>query len=449
MILSTRLFAACLAASGLVVPSWPATATSWSSDAGFPVHIAFGSTENVVAQAVATQTDGKILVAGRSGGDIAVTRLLPDGNLDPSFDGDGRALFDPGAGVDAEAVWVQQTPDGRIVVIGNEAAVGRGIAVLRLLADGSPDTAFGTDGWQRLPEGVQGACAPVPVCDAALLADGSLLVPSTRINIGGAVSVFKFLPDGTLDPDFGEDGIATIDAFPSDGTPLAQSVGLEPLPDGRMLVAVATYDVQYKLALVRLDADGAVDATFAGTAGDVATVEAGYAVTVANMQLDAEGRPVLALVLPRLDRSDSKFGALRFDTDGAPDAGFGVDGFATLLPVPDCTEICLSSGMQFDADGGLFLVGTAPGPDIGDAGSIDVALARLLPDGQIDTRFAPNGVRRFGSDDAGTVYQDTGIAIAMDAEGRVLLAGRRSGDDGDAMQVWRIRSDLLLRDGFE
>jgi uncharacterized delta-60 repeat protein len=50
------------------------------------------------ASGVALQTDGKIVVAGSSDGDVALARYNPNGSLDPTFSGDGRQTTDFGLG---------------------------------------------------------------------------------------------------------------------------------------------------------------------------------------------------------------------------------------------------------------------------------------------------------------------------------------------------------------
>jgi uncharacterized delta-60 repeat protein len=75
---------------------------------------------------------------------MTVTRLMPNGSPDPTFDGDGTATIDFGSLADLAADAVLQ-PDGRIVVVGSTQATGD-IAVARLNPNGSPDTTFGGDG---------------------------------------------------------------------------------------------------------------------------------------------------------------------------------------------------------------------------------------------------------------------------------------------------------------
>ncbi len=79
-------------------------------------------------QAVTLQPDGKIVVAGfltgLGGRDVAVTRLNPDGSNDISFGNGGSTDLDFGATDDANAVALQ--PNGKIVVAGR---TGGGVAL--------------------------------------------------------------------------------------------------------------------------------------------------------------------------------------------------------------------------------------------------------------------------------------------------------------------------------
>ena len=79
-----------------------------------------------LAAAVSMQSNGRIVVAGRVHGpggsdDLAVVRYLPDGRLDFSFSGNGKALFDPYGGNDgARDVLVRA---GKVLLVG-EASRG-------------------------------------------------------------------------------------------------------------------------------------------------------------------------------------------------------------------------------------------------------------------------------------------------------------------------------------
>jgi len=107
--------------------------------------------------ALIQQSDGKILVVGSSmldanhHYDFAAARLNADGSLDATFgNGSGKVIipFDATASnLDvAEAVALQ--PGGKIVIAGGivDAPQNQVFAVVRLLQDGSRDTTFNTTG---------------------------------------------------------------------------------------------------------------------------------------------------------------------------------------------------------------------------------------------------------------------------------------------------------------
>ena len=93
--------------------------------------------------AMAIQTNGRILVAGSADNganvDFAIIRYNTNGSLDTSFDGDGIALTPIGADYDAASAIALQT-NGKIVVAGTS---GGDFAVVRYNTTGSLDTSFG------------------------------------------------------------------------------------------------------------------------------------------------------------------------------------------------------------------------------------------------------------------------------------------------------------------
>lgn len=91
--------------------------------------------------AIASQADGRLLVAGHRGSEGLAARLLEDGSPD--------ATFDPGSVAAAlqAATALEVSDDGSILVAGrSEVAGGSDAVMMRLLADGSPYTAFGNGG---------------------------------------------------------------------------------------------------------------------------------------------------------------------------------------------------------------------------------------------------------------------------------------------------------------
>jgi uncharacterized delta-60 repeat protein len=125
------------------------------------------------ALAVQIQSDGKIVAAGSAGysqtrpGRFAAVRLNADGTLDSSFSGDGvRTAAMPIRYSAAYGLAIQ--PDGKLVLAG---AAGGQVALARWNSDGSWDASFSGDGRLTTPILQHGAAFAV-----ALQADGKIVV---------------------------------------------------------------------------------------------------------------------------------------------------------------------------------------------------------------------------------------------------------------------------------
>jgi uncharacterized delta-60 repeat protein len=154
------------------------------------------------AFAMARQANGRVLLAGRSSASGAVVaRLRANGALDPDFDGDGRVTLPGGGGL--RAVLVQS--DRKIVVAGN-AMGSEMMTVTRLMPNGSPDTTFDGDGTAMIDFGSLADLAG----DAVLQPDGKIVVTGST-QATGEIAVARLNPNGSPDTTFGGDGKATVD----------------------------------------------------------------------------------------------------------------------------------------------------------------------------------------------------------------------------------------------
>jgi uncharacterized delta-60 repeat protein len=133
--------------------------------------------------------------------DFGVVRYLPDGTPNQNF-GNGGIVTTPffGKGAEANAVAVQ--PDGKIVVAGGAIAangVDSDFAVARYDADGSLDDNFGAHGIATIDLGTENNDAE----GLALQSDGKIVLGG---NAGEDVGLVRLLPNGSLDPTFGNLG---------------------------------------------------------------------------------------------------------------------------------------------------------------------------------------------------------------------------------------------------
>ncbi len=218
--------------------------------------------------ATAVQPDGKIIVVGETGGaasDFAVARYKADGTLDPSFGTGGAVTTDFfGLGDSARSVVVQ--PDGKIVVAGWALRNGSGdFAIARYNSDGSLDTSFDKDGKAT----VDFASLDDRASAVALTPDGKIVVAGwTESPFLFDYAVARLNSDGSLDTSFSSDGKVTTDF--SGHADQAKALAIQ--PDGKIIVggvsttgSVSTNTLAKDYSLVRYNADGSLDKTFATT----------------------------------------------------------------------------------------------------------------------------------------------------------------------------------------
>jgi uncharacterized delta-60 repeat protein len=181
------------------------------------------------AEGVALLPDGRLVAAGSSFsgerfGEMAVARYDADGKLDTTFGGTGTRTIGSEAADEARAVLAQ--PDGGIVVVGTRGAnFDADLAVARMRPDGTLDPAFG-DGGVATRDFGGGELGT----SAALQPDGKILVAGLTTEFDFAVA--RFLPGGALDAGFGSGGLSQVSFG---GIDLAWAIALQ--PDGRILVA--------------------------------------------------------------------------------------------------------------------------------------------------------------------------------------------------------------------
>lgn len=323
-----------------------------------------GGAEQAVS--VASQADGRILVAGttwtESDPDVrsVLVRYTVDGSPDTTFAGDG--IVEPAIDSGVRDLVVQ--PDGRIVLL---AVDDDGVTLARHLPDGRPDPAFGAAGVVTTSFGDDLGWAEgvgLFVNAMALQGDGSVVVAGSRLdsNVEQAdVGVLRYRPDGSLDAAFGELGVATVDLSQSD---LGASVAVQ--PDGKIVVSGRSYAGGGGLLLARLDPDGSLDAGF----GDGGVVLPSYDDPEfvgrpdggTSVAVHADGQIVVASSWspcggsPNTLRSPDA-AVLRFDVDGTPDRTFGDGGAATVAFGEETCDEGLAVAWQ--PNGGLLVAGDA------------------------------------------------------------------------------------------
>lgn len=159
----------------------------------------------LTGEAVARVSGGRFVVAGSSndGTKITLARFTNDGQLDRSFGDDGVATVTvPGRVRDAGARAVLALPDGKLVVTGVAKRKGTGtdiyLPVLRFLPDGQLDPAFGDGGLVTLRQLGLGTAIDRIGRDYVIAASRGL-----------RPAVMRLKANGELRKTFGERGVVT------------------------------------------------------------------------------------------------------------------------------------------------------------------------------------------------------------------------------------------------
>jgi uncharacterized delta-60 repeat protein len=218
-----------------------------------------------------TLQDGGFIVGGRvyPGPASGITRYLPTGVIDTSFDSSGAnpgyVTLLPAGHSNCDFFDMTVDPIGRIIECGqaqNSTTDRSDIALARYNTDGSVDTTFGSGNgyvtWNLAnPSNLAGE-------HLAEQSDGKILVASP-----GPATLTRFNEDGSLDTTFGAPTGAPGNPPPCKGY-LATPMTLTPTAilvqaDGKIVLVGYQYDssnAKYTVTLLRYNTDGTLDTTF-------------------------------------------------------------------------------------------------------------------------------------------------------------------------------------------
>jgi uncharacterized delta-60 repeat protein len=278
----------------------------------------------------------------------ATTALAADGDLDPTFAGDGSAwLTIPGQQPYSGAPVLAAGPHGSVYVTAIVRPSGEGgarsLVVARLTSAGLPDTSY--NGGTPVTV-VSNSDFPLSsVLDAGADTTGALTVAAVG---GSSVVAYRFTPSGALDGGYGDEG-ASITMPGSCSNPVDAAVrsdgsivvawafcGLATRRSLRVVAAVA----QSQLTLV--GPTGTSDDSFAGDgSADISGSEGGTAY-VRAVDVDASGRAVTASsALPDAAKQTLSLSVSRFGVTGAADPAFKAAASA-LSPAQAPNDIAVS-----------------------------------------------------------------------------------------------------------
>jgi uncharacterized delta-60 repeat protein len=360
----------------------------------------------------------------------AAAAVASEGDLDPTFSGDGRLVFNVDNG-HAEGVAVDSK--SRIVEAGAVDPPGADtsdMAVARFLPNGAPDTSFSGDGLATINAG--GGTVGDSARAVSIDQQGRILVSGSTQGGDTNVVLARLTDSGAPDPSFG--GGTGVFAQDLGNNDFVQSLAID--SSGRPVAAGAIGAPGSRNFLVlRLTTGGTLDPGFGGGDGweetnvnSVASNDVGHGVAI-----DSQGRVIVAGVT-ELGAGDQNFAAVRYTSTGQLDTSFSND-----LPTPGRIIALLASQNGSDDDDAAEDVIAIPGDGVVLAGyaqragaGYEFALLQLRNDGMPDLTFGSSGVAYagFGSVD------DTAEGLVRDDLGKIVVAGTT--DQGAALDQFAL-----------
>jgi uncharacterized delta-60 repeat protein len=314
------------------------------------------------------------------------------------------------------------------------------------LDTGDLDLAFGGFG--------NGGIVSLPDMDAeafALQSDEKIVVVGEN---AGQIVVARFLQDGSLDRDFGENGSGATTIQVAGDHPCGYAgrtdfhrCGVTIQPDGKILV-VGDIETAGKenFLVMRLTEDGGLDPAF----GFVQTDFKGnrdHANDVAIQLIDGEVKIVVTGTASDDDLfdDDNYFATARYNLDGSPDTSFSDDGKVTTrvgeAGVFGESAWNYARDIFIQPDNNKIVVAGRATETAVDS-NLQFGVVRYLENGDLDDTFSGDGIKLVGF---GGHDEARGISLLPD--GKLAVVGRAD-ESADKLAVALLNADGSLDDGF-
>jgi len=396
---------------------------------------------NDIANAVAIQSDGKIVAGGSAVADknntyivdFALARYNTDGSLDKSFSNDGKQTTSFGYtyyGIQSLAFQA----DGKIVAVGDSAG-GAAFALARYNFDGSLDKSFSNDGKQTTTFGINeyGNHA----YSVAIQSDGKIVA-------GGSASPYlalaRYNTNGSPDNTFDNDGKLT-DGIHA-GNTVFKSIAVQ--KDGKAVSAGRTWNgSNFDFAIVRYNTDGSLDKTFSDD-GKQTTDFGGKDDFANSVAIQSDGKIVVAGYTGKYD--SSFFSIARYNTDGSLDNTFSNDG---KQQTDFGFKVNQANAVTIQADGKIVVAGSAQTNGNFEYYETDFAIARYNSNGSPDNTFDADGKQTFHFTDEDGSVESFASSVAIQKDGKIVVGGVVSqGGLNSAAALLRFNTDGSLEKAY-
>ena len=311
-------------------------------------------------------------------------RYNTDGTLDTTFGTEGTVITDFGFGYNAVLAITLQ-PDGKVIAVGT--SYNDKFAMARYTTNGDLDTTFDGDGKviSSLGSGLKSYASYVSV-----QADGKIIVVGKSLTSIDpqefSFSIAKYNPNGSLDTSFDGDGIVNNTFDDAPGTAINFNTIIEQ-PDGKFLVTTERGD-NSEFVVRRYNASGSDDTSFGNNGKSTLFIQD------INRAFGIALQPDQKIVVVGYSYSFTSivdgydFNVVRYSTNGVPDVSFDNDGIIAAK-FDSSNDIC--SKVLIQPDDKIITIGVKKTYPFGTAGKELIAISRTNTDGSLDTTFGTDG----------------------------------------------------------
>lgn len=380
---------------------------------------------------IALQNDGKIVAVGTFDNHkgFALARYNPDGSPDNSFSGDGKQVTQFENSFAARPISVAVDANGRVIVAG--VAGGR-FTVAAYLSNGSLDNQFSSDGKEFY---TANPLFGEPI-DVVIQNDGKIVVAGNTYGSGGDnFNLLRLNFDGTYDNSFSDDGKVLLNL------PGGNATGVTIDNSGNIWVSGSAYiDGREQVLLARFTSSGIRDSSFSEDGFTSAHIFE-FSVSPGGLAIQPNGRILIAGVHSIQDAGNNFF-VVRFNPGGTLDNSMDGDGILSDVKQYGNT-VYYASAVQTDGK-----IITAGGARIA-AFVFAFAIARYNTDGSLDNTFSQDGMATIAfALPEGSLNGSTAYAIAIQADGKIIVAGSCGNSQNEDFAIARFNIDGSLDNTF-
>ncbi len=338
--------------------------------------------------------------------DFTAVQLNNDGSKDLSFGTNGIVNVD--VGFQYEGAYASKlSADGKIVVAGySYNGSNSDFTCIRLSNNGVLDNTFDADGKDSVAFGNTSIEESYAVM--GIDTDKLLLLGTTSDGSNDDFALAKLNTDGSYDLTFNSTGKFT---YSIDAGDVGNSLGIQ--SNGKIIIG--GYSSNGFLA-IRVNINGTLDNTFGTNGYKLIPMELGD--EVRSMTIQADDKIVL------IGKSGFDMVAVRLNTDGSIDSGFGTNGIVTITE--GTTSLCNS--VAIDQNNKIVLAGYTF-----NGSRSDVFVVRLNPEGTEDSR----SIISVG------IGNSAGKSVLIDANNKIVI-GCSAIEDGTDEDFAVIRLDDMF-----